>query len=59
MKHSKKYERNFENGTTLNVTISVDIKNCDERDRTKMFSEFAQCSRDFYLNELKSIMRAD
>lgn len=57
--HSKDYIKKLPNNTELNIKISVEIKNFNKNDYRDMFGSFAQCSRDFYLKELKSIVNAD
>ena len=55
----KKYTEKLANGTVLDVKISVDIENFNEKDYNSVFSSFASCSHDFYLKELKSIINTD
>lgn len=55
----KEYNEKLPNGTEIKVKISITVDNFDKNDYQKVFGSFAGYSRDFYLNELKSVVDTD
>ena len=52
----KEYNEKLQNGTEIKAKLSIKIENFNENDYQDVFSSFAGYSRDFYLNELKSVV---
>lgn len=57
--HEKEYSKKLPNGTAFKVKISVEIENFNKDDHRDVFGSLAECARDFYLVELKSVMGTD
>lgn len=51
----KSYESLLENGTTINVHITMSVSGDAPESTQKILSEFAKCSRSFYLDAGKNL----
>lgn len=51
----KSYESLLENGTTIHVHITMSVSGATSESTEKILSEFAKCSRSFYLDAGKNL----